>query len=578
MKAKSLLFITICFINGFVYAQNKLDSLSNLNQYFSNNCLSEYNNPDPDSNTHKKNCYADIWGFRDDDGREYAILGVSGFDFLDQFPDVFDGFSFIDITDPMNPVEVRFIAGAPHFNRDAKIYTDGSGNKYAYLVSDGAQANHLQIVDLSGLPDSVSLVNTFTTTFNRVHNLYIDVQSKRLFLCSTRVPKGIIMLDISNPANPVVLDTYNGVKVHDVYVKNDTLFACDVSSTIDKSIVKIFDISANTFNFLTEHIYDPIVPPDPGEAHSVWLTEDGNHMVVLAERGDRNAKFWNIQDIFNIPSTPEDEFRKGNSTVHNAFIKGNFCYISHYSAGLVVLDISDINNVIEVGYFDTYPTDSTSLAYGAWGVFPFLPSCNIIVSDMQTGLYVLTFPQDLNLQNVTIAAGEEQGYVAKNTITATNFIVESGARSTLVAKDEVVLGGESVIEGEFIMRTEDPCAQSNFQSQRIGRGNTSDNKEENQAFMNEVNKIINGNYLSANYPNPFVQSTSIVYSLKESGPAVLSVYNAFGKKIAELVKSGNHAKGIHHVNFLAADLPEGVYFYTLRAGDHIETKKMSIIK
>jgi len=167
---------------------------------------------------------------------------------------------------------------------------------------------------------------------------------------------------------------------------------------------------------------------------------------------------------------------------------------------------------------------------------------------------------------------------SKNTITATNFTVESGARSTLVAKDEVVLGGESVIEGEFIMTTEDPCAQSNFQSQRIGRGNTSNKKEENSAFMDEVNKMINGNYLSANYPNPFVQSTTIVYSLKQSGPAALSVYNVFGKKISELVKSGNHAKGIHHVKFEAAELPEGVYFYTLRAGDYIETKKMSIIK
>jgi len=541
----------ITFNIQFGYAQNQMIHLSNLNEYSS---------------------YSDIWGFRDDDGKEYAILGT-----------INDGFSFINITDPVNPVQVAFVSSGSGA-KDVKIYTDPTtGNKYAYLVT-AVIGGQLQIADLSGLPGSIS-VTTFSPSndFGDAHNVYIDVLSKRLYLAKLGVDKitcvitgGMMMLDISNPVNPIERDLYQNKAVHDLYVKNNLLFAgvsdCAINSTLE-GVVEIFDISSGTsMNFLTSHTYTL------GRAHSMWTTEDGNFMVTTVEEEDASAKFWNIQDIFNIPSTLEDEFRKGSAIVHNAFIKGNFCYISHYSAGLVVLDISDINNVIEVGYFDTYPTNDNALGVGAWGVFPYLPSCNIIVSDMQTGLYVLTFPQDLVLLNETIASGDEQGFVAKNTITATNFTVESGARSTLVAKDEVVLEGESVIEGEFIMRNEDPCAQSNFQSQRIGHVNTSNHKEENPAFMNEVNKIINGDYLSANYPNPFVQSTTIAYSLKESGPAALSVYNVFGRKVAELVKSGNHAKGIHYVKFEAADLPEGVYFYILRAGDYFETKKMLIIK
>jgi len=532
---------------------------------------------------HQYSNYSDIWGFKDDDGSEYAIMGTNG------------GFTFIRISDPINqsfiPQQVGFISVTnDHSNKDIKTYFDDSGNKYAYLVTDGLNEG-LKIVDLSGLPAAVNLVDSLVFSgFERIHNVYIDVPSKRLFLCNIRpwdstsldsTQAGLVMLDITNPLNPVQFPNgvYNDFRVHDIYVKNNLLFAGSVEHPDANPLgrVEIFDISGNTFNKLTTHTYFA------GQAHSVWLTEDGNFMVTMAEQLDKNAKFWNIGDILNIPSTPEDEFRKGNAIVHNAFIKGNFCYISHYSAGLVVLDISDINNVIEVGYYDTYLSNNNDIHTGAWGVFPYLPSCNIIISDMQTGLYVVTFPQDLLLQDTTISSGIEKGYAAKNTITAagsgTTFTVESGAHSVLAAKDEVWLkDGFWAKEGSYFWaRNEDPCGQGTFQSQRIQKPDANDAITEQSITKKALNQTIN-EFLAPNAPNPFTKSTSIAYSLKEPGPVELSVFNSSSKKIAELVKSNYLPANTYIVTFDAADISPGIYYYTLITSNHVETKKMIVLK
>ena len=118
-------------------------------------------------------------------------------------------------------------------------------------------------------------------------------------------------------------------------------------------------------------------------------------MVTAQEESTQRVKFWDINDIYNIPAVPEFEFRQGISGPHNPFINGNYCYISHYSAGLIVLDVSDINNITVAGHYDSYPANNDNNGQGAWGVYPFLPSCNIIISDMQTGLHIVAFPDNL---------------------------------------------------------------------------------------------------------------------------------------------------------------------------------------
>src|SRR5690606_21477871 len=64
-------------------------------------------------------------------------------------------------------------------------------------------------------------------------------------------------------------------------------------------------------------------------------------------------------------------------------------YMSNYERGLTVLDLSDPEQPTEAGFFDTFPLGNNPNFNGAWGVYPFLPSGLILVSDINSGLYIL---------------------------------------------------------------------------------------------------------------------------------------------------------------------------------------------
>jgi hypothetical protein len=83
--------------------------------------------------------------------------------------------------------------------------------------------------------------------------------------------------------------------------------------------------------------------------------------------------------------------------------------------------------------------------------------------------------------------------------------------------------------------------------------------------------------LSQNYPNPFNPSTTIRFTISDLRFTILKVYDVLGNEIATLVNDKKPA-GSYEINFNAANLPSGVYFYKLQAGNFVETKKMVLIK
>ena len=83
--------------------------------------------------------------------------------------------------------------------------------------------------------------------------------------------------------------------------------------------------------------------------------------------------------------------------------------------------------------------------------------------------------------------------------------------------------------------------------------------------------------LSQNFPNPFNPSTVIRFAMPVAGNVTLNVYNALGQKVAELV-NGFKPAGEHSVDFSAANLTSGVYFYEIQAGEFKMMKKMQLIK
>ena len=316
------------------------------------------------------NTYNEIWGLNIN-GYEFAVIGSTA------------GSHIFDITNPTNANEVAFIAGA--YTGPGVIHRDYHDyNGYLYIVCDEGSPSTLQIVDISDLPNSVNTVYDSNNLLNRVHNIFIDTATAKLYACATG--DAMEVFSLSNPENPTLIHTYNDVgHVHDAYVINDTAFLnCgnDGLRIMDYSnVVNPGDLPIELASFTSY--------PDAGYNHSGWLTDDGNIYAMQDENHGYDVKILDVSDFSNI--TVLSTFNSGvdpNSMAHNGIIKDNLLYIAYYHDGLRVFDITNPSNPVQVNNYDTYlPNDHISYR-GAWGVYPYLESGNVLVSDMQTGLYV----------------------------------------------------------------------------------------------------------------------------------------------------------------------------------------------
>ncbi len=288
---------SLVFINN-LYSQN-VDLLGQLNPY-------------------PGTAYADIWGYAAN-GREYALMGVTG------------GTSIIDVTDPAIPVEVDFIPGptAPPYEwRDIKTHLN-----YAYVVTEGTGSGQgLQIIDLSNLPTSASLVNTVDTWFSHAHDIFID--NGYAYVVGTNGGGGMHILDLSNPINPTETAYYTASGyIHDLYVWDDTVVVCAGSSN-EYHLVNVND----KFNPQFISASSPI----PGiYAHSGWMTEDKRYFIAAEEFNVRDLIVYDLQDRSTWDVVVPSWQMSGNSPIHNIFVLGNYAHISYYKDGYVVLDISD---------------------------------------------------------------------------------------------------------------------------------------------------------------------------------------------------------------------------------------------
>ena len=96
--------------------------------------------------------------------------------------------------------------------------------------------------------------------------------------------------------------------------------------------------------------------------------------------------------------------------------------------------------------------------------------------------------------------------------------------------------------------------------------------------IEKANSGIPANFvLSQNYPNPFNPSTNIKFQISKSSFVSLKIYDVLGKEVANLVSENLNA-GSYTYNFDASGLTSGIYFYTLKTNNFIETKKMILIK
>tara|TARA_B100001057_G_scaffold89793_1_gene86041 strand:+ start:762 stop:2105 length:1344 start_codon:yes stop_codon:yes gene_type:complete len=348
------------------------------------------------------NTYNEIWGVNIN-GKEFAIIGSTA------------GSHFFDVSDPQNATEVAFVAGA--YTGAGVIHRDYHDyNGYLYIVCDEGSPSTLQIVDITDLPNSVNTVYDSNNLLNRVHNIFIDTATAKLYACATGDAMEVFTL--SNPINPTLIYTYNDVgHVHDAYVINDTAFL-----NCGNNGLRIMDFSmVNNNGDIPNELASFTSYPDAGYNHSGWLTDDGNIYAMQDENHGYDVKILDVSDFSNISvlSTFSSNVDP-NSMAHNGIIKGDLLYIAYYHDGLRVFNISDPSNPVQVNNYDTYlPNDHISYR-GAWGVYPYLESGNVLVSDMQTGLYIF----ELNNSSTNTNEVENTISVYPNPISST-FIIKN---------------------------------------------------------------------------------------------------------------------------------------------------------
>ncbi len=319
---------------------------------------------------------SDVWGYADDMDREFAIVGLNR------------AVAIVNVSTPDAPDLISIIDGPRSIWRDIKTYGD-----HAFVITD-SEGLGLHVLDLSDLPNPLDSTDhyfwaphfeEFDSTQLRVcHNLYIDEQTGIAYLSGCNVNNGgILMVDVTNPDSLQYIGALDPRYSHDVYVRNDTVYSSDISAgylsimdATDKQNPRLLATQTTPFRF----------------THNAWLSDNGKTVFTTDERGNAPVAAYDISDLSDIKLL--DEFRPSSSVgrgliPHNVHVLNDFLVTSFYKEGVVITDAHKPDNLVEVGIYDTFDSDRVSGFGGSWGAYPFLPSGNVLASDISNGLFIL---------------------------------------------------------------------------------------------------------------------------------------------------------------------------------------------
>lgn len=375
----------------------------------------------------------DSWGWTDPtNNNEYALMGLS------------NGTAFVDITDPVNPIYLGKLPTHTSSStwRDIKVY-----NNYAFIVSE-AGGHGMQVFDLTRLR-TASPGTTFNSDahypgFGSCHNIIINEDSGYAYAVGTSLFNGgPHFIDISNPLAPVgaggyALDDYSHDAQVVIYNGPDSDYTGREilvgSNTNEMSIVDITDksnpVSISTVSY-----------SNVGYTHQGWFTDDQRYFIVGDETDelDFGIDTRTIVFDFNDLDNPSLDFEYTGPTPaidHNGYVVGDKYFMANYRAGIRILDVSTIGagSLSEEGYFDTYPNNDNAQFDGAWSVYPYFGSGNIVISDINRGLFI-----------VKSSAVDTTDPVA----VCQNFTAELNADGEVVVAGSDVDGGSSDNSGTF---------------------------------------------------------------------------------------------------------------------------------
>lgn len=358
---------------------------------------------------------ADLWGWTDrSTGREYAIQSHGS------------STSFVDVTEPSSPVLLGCLpAPSPNFLwRDVEVFGD-----HAYVTGDApltsTNTHGVQIFDLRQLRDIPRPVLTpavFTETArygtSRIHTITINPALATGYLAaSSACGRTLEIVDLSSPASPSSLGclemfhpvTGSRVTTHEahcvLYSGPDARYhGREICFFANESALHVMDVTDKSVDPATGKITGAVqlaalVYPGLQYAHQGWLAHDQRYFILGDELDEidnappiQNTKtyLFDMADLEN-PKILDPHVHATRCIDHQLFVRGPMLYQTNYTCGLRVLDARRVGEgqLQEVAYFDTAPTDDEAVFSGAWGSYPYFKSGNVIVSDIEQGLFVL---------------------------------------------------------------------------------------------------------------------------------------------------------------------------------------------
>lgn len=409
----------------------------------------------------------DVWGYVDPVSmKEYALVG-------DWF---LSGFYIIDVSDPALPVLTTTVTGVPGF--DIKAW-----DHYAYVCDGNSQFVDSRVIDLTNIANPTVL----PTPFQSCHN--IAIRDDGLMFLEFG---GLTIYELAgDPANPDSLWSDPGGG-HDSTPRGNTLY--DFRGTEG---LNIWDISDAANPSLVAHDTVGVI----NYFHSGDVSSNMDYLYVCDELASTPDPDITVYDISN-PSSPVQGVTIGDptSTVHNLYVVGNLAFVSYYTAGFKVFDLTDPSTPVLADTYDTNILTGEANYNAAFGVYPYASSNIVYVSDHPNGLYLFS------------------------------------------------------VEGHHIPP---PSAV-------------------------DGTAHLPGARLFQNYPNPFNPSTTIAFDLARRATVTLRVYDIRGALVRELFEgtlgSGSHQTvwdGRDHSGTPAAS---GVYYYRLESDGGVATRRMVLLK
>ena len=365
----------------------------------------------------------DCWGWTDpNNGKEYALMGLD------------NGTAIVDISTPNSPIYLGKIPTetVPSSWRDLKVY-----DNHVFIVSEAA-GHGMQVFDLKQLRGLDSQQNFSAdyvySGYGHSHNIAINTESGYAYTAgagSTNDPVGIHALNISNPTSPTLeLELPDFGYSHDAQIVNyrgpdSDHTGKEIYMGSNETKVVFVDVTdKNNPQLISEFLYDDEY------THQSWLTEDHRYALLGDELDelDQSAQPWVLKENaqsrtividLNDLDNPILHFNYLSNTEaidHNGYIVDSNFYLANYTSGLRVIDIINIEqkSFTETGYFDTHIDDHThniihqnsprwsdpgdhtgakgdeiEAFNGAWSVYPFFNSENIIISDINSGLFIV---------------------------------------------------------------------------------------------------------------------------------------------------------------------------------------------